>query len=320
VPHPHTAGRFVSWASRRAALAALILAILGALAGTAVAQTPSRVRVTTDQTIIWRPGFLSQAEIVKAGTELDVVSHQGNWYEVVLPSNVAPDRQLGFIAASRVEVIAGSALKPPITSVVTQPGPGKLTKEALRARPGRTGFQGFAQGGYNRFTAEESFAAVFGRADGVFFGGGGEFRGRNGTFVQGAVQIFRRTGERAFVLDGTVLPTGIPETITIVPIEFTVGYRRFGRGGAAPYVGGGLGLQLYTEVSPLLDPSEEVDDQFTSYHVLGGVEWRSGRWLGTAVEAQYTHVPNALTGGLAADLDERNLGGVQVRFKLLMGR
>ncbi|PWT86690.1 MAG: hypothetical protein C5B57_00585 [Blastocatellia bacterium] len=153
--------------------------------------------------------------------------------------------------------------------------------------------------GYSWFDAHKSFDAVLGQPGGFFFGAGGEFRFRDRIFVQGSLERFKRTGERAFVLDGDVFKLGIPDTVTITSLTFTGGYR-FRRRSMTPFVGGGVGRYFFTEKADFADPSENVDEQFASYHVLGGVEWRGGGLLATAFEVQYTHVPDALEDGVAA--------------------
>jgi len=117
---------------------------------------------------------------------------------------------------------------------------------------------------------------------------------------------------------GEVFRLGIPDTITIIPVAFTVAYRLSSRS-SGPYVGGGVGRYFYKEESAFADPSENVDGQFTSYHVRGGYEWQNGI-LSTAFELQYTHVPNSLDGGAAALFNEHNLGGVQAVVKVLVGK
>jgi hypothetical protein len=182
-----------------------------------------------------------------------------------------------------------------------------------------TAVRGFGNIGYGWFDAHKSFDAVLGQPGGFFFGAGGEFRFRNRLFVQGSLERFKRTGERAFVLDEEVFKLGIPDAVTVTPLAFTGGYR-FPRRSMTPFVGGGFGRYFFTEKASFADPSENVDEQFTSYHVLGGVEWRGGGLLATAFEVQYTHVPDALDGGVAAAFNEHNLGGVEVRLKILVGR
>ena len=64
-----------------------------------------------------------------------------------------------------------------------------------------------------------------------------------------------------------------------------------------------------------------MDDDFLSYHALAGIEFTSVQWLRVAVEVHYASVPDALgTSGAAAAFDEHNLGGVQIRLKILAGR
>ena len=81
-------------------------------------------------------------------------------------------------------------------------------------------------------------------------------------------------------------------------------------------MGGGAGWHLLREKSDFAEESDDVSDGFAGYHALGGVEFRRGR-LATAVEAQYTIVPDALNGGVAELFGEDNLGGFQIRLKLL---
>jgi hypothetical protein len=168
------------------------------------------------------------------------------------------------------------------------------------------------------FDAHDSFSAVFGQPVGLFIGGGVEVR-VNRVFVQASVQQFKRDGERVFVLDGKTFPLGISDTVTVTPIAVTVGWRLDGRR-VTPYVGAGVGSDHYTETSANGDPSDNVDARFVSYHVMLGAEWRRSGWLAPAVELQYTHVPNALTGGVADAFDEHNLGGLEVRLKVLVGK
>jgi len=63
-----------------------------------------------------------------------------------------------------------------------------------------------------------------------------------------------------------------------------------------------------------------VSAGFTSYQIQGGVESHISPRVGTALEVQYTRVPNHLAGGLGDAFNEHDLGGVQVRIKLLVGK
>jgi hypothetical protein len=272
----------------------------------------SRVRVVRDQAVIWRPGFSTVATVVKAGTELDAVSQQGTWYEVLLPSASGKAGATGFIAVNQVELVAGAP--PPRRAALGR----DARRPTMRPAPVGVGVRAFGELALGIFDAHQSFSALFGQPIGLFAGGGAEVR-VNRLFVQASVQQFKRDGERAFVLDGKTFPLGIADTVTITPIAVTVGWRLDGRR-AVPYVGAGIGSYHYTETSDNAAPADNVDARFTSYHVLAGAEWHPTKWVSPAVEIQYTHVPSALTGGLADAFGEHNLGGLECRVKLSVGR
>jgi hypothetical protein len=77
----------------------------------------------------------------------------------------------------------------------------------------------------------------------------------------------------------------------------------------------------YEETSSFAEGSENVSERFTGYQLLGGLEYRLHRLFGVAGEVQYTAVPDALgAGGLSAEFNEDDLGGVIVRARVLFGR
>ncbi|MCU0255303.1 MAG: hypothetical protein MUF60_01035 [Vicinamibacterales bacterium] len=92
-------------------------------------------------------------------------------------------------------------------------------------------------------------------------------------------------------------------------------------GGLKPYVGGGIGIVRYRETSDFATGDENVDDGFTSYHVIGGVEVPVWRWLGAAAEVNYRWVGDAFgKAGLSQEFGEDDLGGLSLRFKVTVGR
>ena len=195
---------------------------------------------------------------------------------------------------------------------------GALRPTAARSRP--VEIFGAGQVGVSTWLAHQTFAAVLGHSFGPLYGGGVEVRVRRRLFIGGAVEYFQQTGQRVFVSDGAVFKLGIPDTVRIIPISATVGYRHDLRK-LAVYVGAGAGAYLYRETSDSADPSENVDQRFASYHGLAGVEFGGHGVLRTAFEVQFTSVPNALgSNGAAAAFGEHDLGGVVVRIKLLGGR
>ncbi|MBI2829327.1 MAG: outer membrane beta-barrel protein [Acidobacteria bacterium] len=184
-------------------------------------------------------------------------------------------------------------------------------------------FRGFGDVGSTTFAAEKSFSAVLGSETGRVFGGGVEAVLPQRVFVNVRASRFREVGQRVFLFNGQQFNLGIPTTITVTPVELTGGYRfDFGRR-LVPYGGAGLGWHRYEETSRFAEASENVNERFTGYHVVGGAEVRLARWIGAAAEVQWATVPDALgddPNSVSHEFDESDLGGVTFRFKVVVGR
>ncbi len=196
---------------------------------------------------------------------------------------------------------------------------------AQQAAPTTVGIRGFVDVGRVGFDAEQSFKAIFGDAGGPSVGFGGELRFfRDQIFVQVEIERFKKDGgERVFVFDDQVFPLGIPTEVTVMPILFTAGYRFTQLTRIVPYVGGGFGSYRYEETSAFADADENVDERFTGYHLVGGVEVPIWRWVGVAADVRWTSVPDALgsdPNGVSAAFDETNLGGTRFTVRFLVGR
>jgi hypothetical protein len=284
----------------------------------------SHARVVTDRTMIWQHDApVLVAATVKRGTVLDVVGREGERYVVVIPSEYGGKGELGFIAASQVEivggeVVAGPVARPPRSSTGPSPGgPVQTHRQSPASRP--VELFGLGEVGDGSWLARDTFNAVLGSSSAPMLGGGVQVR-FGSLFVEGSVERFQRSGTRAFVYGGEVFSLGVADRVQIIPITATVGYRRAGPR-VTPYVGGGIGTHLYRETSDFADPSENVSEHFTSYHVLAGVEFAGRRWLRAALEVELTTVPNAFGAtGVSAAFNEHNLGGVHGRLKILVGR
>lgn len=245
--------------------------------------------------------------------------------------------------------VSASILRATSATSIFTPAPGTNAAEAADATAtetagagqrgggggGRSGGRGpglrvsvFFHVGLLSLTASDSFKAVLGESSGVVFGGGGELSTRMGVFFRADVSRFKETGERVFVSGGQVYPLGIPLTVRMVPIDFTGGYRFFTQGGGPgrrggprilPYAGAGVGVVRYKEESEFDQPGEQIDESYTSYHVLGGVDVPITRHLAAGVEFQHRWVPDGLgAGGASKEFGETDLGGntfrAQVRF------
>ena len=187
---------------------------------------------------------------------------------------------------------------------------------------GTLAFRGFVDGGSTTFTAKKSFKAILGKESGIVYGGGVEAIKSN-VFLNVRASRFQKTGERVFILEGQEFRLGIPETITITPIELNLGYRFNFGSWVVPYAGVGAGWHKFTDTSKFNADSENVKETFKGYQVAGGAEFRLARWLGAAAEAQWSRVPKALgqdDNGVAKMFSETDLGGTTFRVKIVVGR
>ena len=214
-------------------------------------------------------------------------------------------------------VICIATLAPTAVTAQQRPAPARpATRQPLAIR-------GFGDLGMVRFAASDAFEATLGSPSGVFFGGGVEVVLPQQWFVGLRLSHFDKSGERVFVQDNEAFPLGIDMKVAITPIEVSAGYR-FRSGGRTliPYLGGGIGWHKYTETSDFADAGENVKETFTGYHVLGGAEYRVGRMFAIAGEAQWTTIPDALSGvSSAADaFGESNLGGFGFHVRFVVGR
>ena len=173
------------------------------------------------------------------------------------------------------------------------------------------------------FAAVDTFDAAFGKTYFPFFGGGGQVVFKGTYFVEITASRFQENGERSYFSGGKAFKLGIPLTATITPIEVTGGYRfrlpTLPR--VRPYVAAGFGSYGYQETSSFADAGDNVDTRHAGFVVNGGAEFRLHRWVGVAVDVQYTHIPGILgTGGVSQQTGESDLGGVAARFKAIVGR
>jgi hypothetical protein len=187
----------------------------------------------------------------------------------------------------------------------------------------RVDLGGFAMIGSMSFAAAESFDAVLGGHRGLIFGGGARVGlPLGGLFAEVGAWRFRQDGERVFISGGEVFPLGIPVEVTITPIEITGGWRfRTLSSSLVPYAGAGWSSYRYQETSRFADAAENVEDRFSGFHLLGGVELKLRSWLGVAGELTWTTVPDAIgAGGAAEEFSETDLGGSSLRLKVTIGR
>jgi hypothetical protein len=194
---------------------------------------------------------------------------------------------------------------------------------ALAQDPPALSIRPFVMATEQSFAAIDTFDASFGKTYFPFFGGGVQVVIDDGFFAEVSASRFRQTGQRAFLSGGKPFQLGIPLTATITPFELSGGYRFRLRQmpKVRPYAGAGFGSYGYRETSSGDETGEGVDTRHSGFLVNGGAEFRLHRWVGLAVDVQYTHVPGILgSGGVSQQAGESDLGGVAARFKLVVGR
>ena len=196
------------------------------------------------------------------------------------------------------------------------------TPRSSGSRPVEIG--GYAMVGQFSFASSESFDAILGTTSGPILGGGATVGlPWGGLFVDIGAWQYSHAGERALVLDGQVIPLGIPLDVTLVPIEISAGWKfRFRTlPKLIPYVAGGYTSLSYKETSLFSGSGENVDGRFGGYHLRGGAELKVMRWLGVAGEFAWTTVPDAIGGGgVSKAFTEDDLGGISFRARITVGR
>ena len=182
-------------------------------------------------------------------------------------------------------------------------------------------FRAYGMFAQQSFDAHETFSAVFDTSSGSFFGGGLNITDDDKYYLDIGASRFKQTGQRAFVNAGQTFKTGIPLTATIIPLEFTAGYR-FSKGKRVrPYAGAGVGTYRYEETSNFAADGENVDTRHVGAIFEGGAEFRINQWIGASADVHYTYVPGILgNGGISKDEGETSLGGFQFRVKFLVGK
>jgi hypothetical protein len=189
----------------------------------------------------------------------------------------------------------------------------------------------FALASSQQFAAQETFDASFGSSRGMFWGGGIEVVLPSGIFADVAASRFSKVGQRAFINNGQAFGLGIPLTATITPIEVTAGYRiKLTRSGArgrripipiVPYIGVGVGSYGYQESSTFDDPTDAVDERKIGVLGVVGAEVRLHPWVSASVDVQDTRITGILgDSGLSQQAKENDLGGLAIRFRIIIGR
>lgn len=320
-----------------AALVALLQGPPPAAAQAAQAEQPptapadaSVMQVRTTATFLRESPSLNGAVIARLerGERVEILERlPGDWWRVRAgrPPTEGYVHRLVLSDVVTPRVSPGLPL-PPATPTAEPPTQKRETADARTARPGIGGLA-FAGVGLFSPTARESFDAVGITGNPLVVTGGLELtRIYRNLFVRGAADWSEETGERVF-LDGSGgrFPLGIPLDIRMIPIDVSAGWRFDGRPAArrrfVPYVGGGAGVLLYRETDEFAEGDEVVDERFTSYHVLGGMDVYFARRAAVRAEFRYRSVPDAIgEAGVSAVTGDTSLGGAVFVVGVVVGR
>jgi hypothetical protein len=202
------------------------------------------------------------------------------------------------------------------------PPPAQTRPRPPARAPERIGGRVFASVMRDRMSATESFEAVIGRDTVTSFGGGAQATNVwKGLFLEVSIERSKVDGERVFVFDGDVFPLGIPLEIEMLPIDIVGGWRHRVANRVFAYGGGGVTLLTYKETSEFADDDEDIDERYTGFVVLGGVEAGVAQWVHLRGEVRFRSVSDVLgVGGASQAFDETTLGGIGFGVKIVFGR
>ena len=184
------------------------------------------------------------------------------------------------------------------------------------------GIRGYATFGVAQLAAKDTFEAVADTSQQPVYGGGVQVTNIwKGVFADlGVAQIQAIDGERVFVDDGEVFELNIPLEVKMRPLDIAAGWR-FAFGRLSPYVGAGVTFFKYEETAEGNDPDENVDESKSGPLFLGGVDVSILSWLHAGGEIRYRQVPDILgLGGVSAEFDEDNAGGLTAAVRISIGR
>jgi hypothetical protein len=174
---------------------------------------------------------------------------------------------------------------------------------------------GHAEVGTTSLAAARTFDAVSGDHRATTIGGGAHLSQLwRGLFVDVAISLLSKKGERVSVNDGEIVPLGAPLTVRLRHLDLAAGWRHAVRR-LALYAGAGVARVRYVES----DPSEPVDLVVarSGLLVLAGVDVSLTRRVRVGAELRGRRVHGVLgSAGLSAHFGEDSAGGVSTAMRL----
>jgi hypothetical protein len=242
----------------------------------------------------------------------------------VVPITTLP-RQLATIhAGSNQAVGATSPRRVPEASGPEHSAHDQVDPAPPRSEPRSVWIGAHLLFGRQSQSASDSFVAILGRSSGLVWGAGVELTFGSGLFARADISFFGTQGQRVELVDGDIVPLGIPVSISLNPIEFSGGFRwpALALGGRwdvklVPFVAAGAGVLRFREQTDEQHPEESAHEAHSSAHVLVGLDVPLGEQMAFGVELARRWVPDGLgTGGVSRALGDTDLGGSTVRVRI----
>jgi hypothetical protein len=258
-----------------------------------------------------------------AGTLVTVGEVRPDWVQITFNDGVLGARtawiERRFITISdRTAAPDPTRPGPAIPPTAPKPSPTKRPP----ARPAPISPRAFASVMFDRMSASESFNAVTGKDGLASYGAGVQVANiAKGLFVEASIERSTVDGERVFVFEDEVFRLGIPLEIEMMPIDLVVGWRSLVVDRVSAYGGAGVTFLTYKESSDFSDADENIDERYTGFVVMGGIEYGVAKWVHLRTELRYRRVGDVLgVGGASAAFDETTLGGIGGGIKVVVGR
>ena len=293
-----------------------------------VEQAPAARAQSTGAVSATAPVFLlpdatrTPLRTLPAGTIVRIGEVRGDWVQITFNDGVLGQRtgwmERKFITFGPVIEADPAQKTEPTIPPATQPRP------RVPPRPVRQpiGVRAFGSLMIDKMAASESFNAIIGKDSIVSYGGGLQVTNLwRGLFVEGSYDWSSEDGERVFVLDDEVFPLGIPLTLEMANIDIVGGWRQDVGYQLHAYGGAGATLLQYKETSDFANDAENIDERYTGFVVMGGIEAALTKWIHARGEVRYRKVSDVLgIGGVSEAFDESTLGGFGFGVKVAIGR
>jgi opacity protein-like surface antigen len=255
-----------------------------------------------------------------AGMVVSVREVRDDWVQITFNDGILGSRT-GWI--ERRFLVIRERGETPAPEVAMPPAPPPSSQAGRRSRPRSSpSLRGVVGVMFDKQTASESFTAVTGEDTAVSYGAGVQAVNLwRGLFAEAFIERTSLDGERVFVVDDEVFQLGIPLEITMTPVDLVGGWRVTTEGRFSTYGAAGVSLLTYKETSEFADADENVDERYTGWVILGGVEIGLARWVHVRGEVRYRRFDDALgAGGASAAFEETRLGGAGAALKIVVGR